>query len=536
MIHLMHKVPFLKEQQAIKRLALRSVIFCFILIEMMNIIYFYYDQERFITNQLHHNTLLTTKYFDQKIQTQIKVLNTIYTQIVTNKNVLNAFKSRDSLLLSEYASPYYQQLESIYTKASMHYVLPNNISFLRLHIQERVLDDVSHYRPIIKEVNAKQEAHYGFEAGRFGFFLRYTSPVWDGELYLGALELGISLYDTISEISHINQSDNIIAIHNQFLPPVRHDTMIDSDTSWLMTQGNYGLILPKNGTYDKWLPFIKLDTNESYKKVFFDDKHYLISYQTHLSNFENQTLGRIVTIMDITHFMETSKRSIIIFSLLSVLAMLIILKVLHGSFEQFIQQDNAIHARYEEARDKLRAIEHRLNPHFLVNALNVISELIYRNVHHAEESIVRLSKLLHSYIRSSETLLLHEELSLVEDYFHLQNLRFDHKNSFALHVNDTALLHTIVPKFSLQLLVENAFKHGKKTVDAIKIALKIYRYKDNLYLCAYNTGDGFVSLQKGFGLTNLELRLHELYPSAKLHYAHKRGLTRFVIIIPKDAV
>ena len=41
---------------------------------------------------------------------------------------------------------------------------------------------------------------------------------------------------------------------------------------------------------------------------------------------------------------------------------------------------------------KLKALENELNPHFLFNALNSVSELIYQDQKKAENAVIEISK------------------------------------------------------------------------------------------------------------------------------------------------
>lgn len=79
----------------------------------------------------------------------------------------------------------------------------------------------------------------------------------------------------------------------------------------------------------------------------------------------------------------------------------------------------------------------------------------------AEDYTVKLSEFLRYSVEShkNDVVTVAEELRFVDDYLALQKVRFD--NSFACNIAvPNEVLSALVPVFSLQTLVENAFKHN----------------------------------------------------------------------------
>ncbi|PUE65137.1 sensor histidine kinase [Arcobacter caeni] len=150
---------------------------------------------------------------------------------------------------------------------------------------------------------------------------------------------------------------------------------------------------------------------------------------------------------------------------------------------------------------KLRALENELNPHFLFNALNSISELIYQDQKKAEKAVIEISKFLRNAINKESLISLETELSMVKTYVNIENVRFDEK--IILNIEDFSEFKNIkIPKFSIQLLVENAIKHGflGKTLN---INIKILKDK----ILVQNDGKIATIVKFGTGLSNLQKRL-----------------------------
>ncbi|ASE55359.1 sensor histidine kinase [Stenotrophomonas maltophilia] len=109
-------------------------------------------------------------------------------------------------------------------------------------------------------------------------------------------------------------------------------------------------------------------------------------------------------------------------------------------------------------RDALRA---RLNPHFMFNALNNLRALILEDPERARDMVTHLSRTLRQALahNRSEQVTLAEELAVVDDYLAIEAVHFEQR----LQVNrqiDADALQAQLPAMALQLLVENAIKHG----------------------------------------------------------------------------
>ncbi|MGV8940399.1 MAG: sensor histidine kinase [Lysobacter sp.] len=115
-------------------------------------------------------------------------------------------------------------------------------------------------------------------------------------------------------------------------------------------------------------------------------------------------------------------------------------------------------ARTALERDALRA---RLNPHFVFNALNNLRALINEEPARAREMVTRLSNTLRHALEHSrdERVGLAEEIRVVEDYLAIEAVHYEERMRVEWQVAPAALSATL-PAMALQLLVENAIKHG----------------------------------------------------------------------------
>ena len=122
--------------------------------------------------------------------------------------------------------------------------------------------------------------------------------------------------------------------------------------------------------------------------------------------------------------------------------------------------------RLEDEKQKkdleYQMLQSQINPHFLYNTLNSIKWMAsIQGADGISEMTTALSRLLRSISKgTSLSVPIREELSLLSDYFTIQNYRYGGTITFAVQVDDDAIYDNLIIKFTLQPLVENAIFHG----------------------------------------------------------------------------
>ena len=132
----------------------------------------------------------------------------------------------------------------------------------------------------------------------------------------------------------------------------------------------------------------------------------------------------------------------------------------------------------DEARKKreyeLALIQEQVKPHFLYNTLDIIIMLIEMN--RAKEAS-RVTHKLANYYKNSlsgseEIVTIEREIQIITDYLDLQTMRYGDKFSYEIDVDENVFM-SLIPKMTLQPLVENAIYHGVKNKPASgKIVVK----------------------------------------------------------------
>ena len=172
-----------------------------------------------------------------------------------------------------------------------------------------------------------------------------------------------------------------------------------------------------------------------------------------------------------------------------------------------------LEARLLEAR--MAALEARLHPHFLFNALNTIASLIRTgDTRLAVRSVARLGDLMRSLLlEDGQEVPLAQELDFVERYLELEQARFGARLSTRIDA-DAAVLNALVPRLLLQPLVENALRHGiEPSPEPGRVEIRAARSGRMLELTVRDTGDGHGNGAPStcIGLANTRARLLQLY-------------------------
>jgi LytS/YehU family sensor histidine kinase len=165
---------------------------------------------------------------------------------------------------------------------------------------------------------------------------------------------------------------------------------------------------------------------------------------------------------------------------------------------------------------QLQALKTQLNPHFLFNTLNAISELVYENAEEAEQTISKLSELLRLSLKTEQAqeIALCDELEFLRMYVEIQQTLLQERLKVEWRIAPETTF-ACVPNMILQPLVENSIRHGiapRRKGGMIKI--ETARQNGNLILSIEDDGLGVKDETKssgGIGLQNTRTRLRHLY-------------------------
>jgi sensor histidine kinase YesM len=188
--------------------------------------------------------------------------------------------------------------------------------------------------------------------------------------------------------------------------------------------------------------------------------------------------------------------------------------------ELFSTQKTSLDALENRMKSQMRELQAKITPHFLFNALNSIAALASQNAGEVERAIAMLSTFYRQTQSFSQrkTVMLSEEMDLVNTYVSLQKIRFgnrlEYRGDLAANLFDFPL-----PALIIQPLVENAIKHGisPKTEGGV-ITVSAETIDNEVCITVRDNGVGWSDKlsTSGHGLENIMDRL-------KLTYGNNHG-------------
>lgn len=230
--------------------------------------------------------------------------------------------------------------------------------------------------------------------------------------------------------------------------------------------------------------------------------------------------------MPLRYLMELPKGAIIY---VVILAFVVLLDRYRASRERELR---VAHLEAGLARAQLQNLSAQLQPHFLFNALNTISSVMYDDVERADRMVTSLSELLRASLRASrdQQIALVEELEVLDRYLELMRARFGDRLRVEVDVEE-GIGAARVPAMILQPLVENALRHGAPPPPhPAEVGVRAWRMGDRLNVEVRDNGPGLrggPAVGEGVGLSNTADRLRALHGDAQsleFHEAPGGGL------------
>ena len=184
---------------------------------------------------------------------------------------------------------------------------------------------------------------------------------------------------------------------------------------------------------------------------------------------------------------------------------------------------------------QLSALQSQIQPHFLINtiysfiALNQIGETKKLN-----NGFFSLAHLLRYVLKKKNITTIGEELSFLEDYLKLQQLRFGDRLSYEITCPDE-YRSIQIPRLILQPLVENAVIHGIEPCEhPCFCRILIQERNSNLYILIEDNGVGFdkdeieniLTRNKDGSLTNHDGTVGLPFVKARLHISYPQAVFR----------
>lgn len=156
--------------------------------------------------------------------------------------------------------------------------------------------------------------------------------------------------------------------------------------------------------------------------------------------------------------------------------------------------------REAEVKKKLefKVLQNQINPHFLYNTLNSIKWMA--TLQHADtirDMTAALGRLLQNISKGTDSKIpIYEEMSLLDDYILIQDIRYSGKIQVEYHIGNSEVTQAYIVKFLLQPIVENAIFHGVEPKDAGgRIDIYLERVENDIRISIVDDGIGMTEEQ-----------------------------------------
>ncbi|WP_431158131.1 sensor histidine kinase [Winogradskyella poriferorum] len=202
---------------------------------------------------------------------------------------------------------------------------------------------------------------------------------------------------------------------------------------------------------------------------------------------------------------------------------------------------------------QLKTVKNQVDPHFVFNAINTISEMtLTDNKLEADNFISKFSNFMRQTLKQSDKIstTLKQELSYTENFIKLQQIRLKNKFDYDIQIDSSVDVNMQVPKHILYTYVENAIKHGlaltidgmlkiaaDKTKEFVELTIEDngvgIRYADEPK--SHSTGSGLKIMDKIYGLYTkfYKQRIEHQLLELKNKNGTKSGVRIVIHIYPK---
>lgn len=181
------------------------------------------------------------------------------------------------------------------------------------------------------------------------------------------------------------------------------------------------------------------------------------------------------------------------------------------------QNQNLAKKENEAAELRISLLMSQIAPHFIYNALTTIQRLCVKDPETAQKTITDFSTYLRGNLDSleqKEPISFEKELEHVTSYLNIEKKRFGERVRIQYDIQET---HFLIPALTLQLIVENAVKHGIcRKEEGGTVTISTERKQKNIYVIVQDDGVGFdlKAVKKDgrshVGIQNVRARLHTM--------------------------
>lgn len=157
---------------------------------------------------------------------------------------------------------------------------------------------------------------------------------------------------------------------------------------------------------------------------------------------------------------------------------------------------NVYEQQLETQKAQLRNLQMQIKPHFLINTLNMVYNLIETSHLASARQLIQYSVDFFRYMVKidADMVPLNEEIDHVKAYLGIQSLRYE--GQFCYHIEVDPMIHdTLIPPVIVQTFVENSMKYALATADVLHIDITVTSFEKDFFpyarIVVRDNGSGF---------------------------------------------
>ncbi len=163
-----------------------------------------------LNDRMEHQKTIIYNDSQSVVENQYKIIisilrnlsNNTYNTLINKNNVKELFAKRDREGLYKLLENDYKNLKS-FGFTQVHFHLPDNRSFLRMHQPKYFGDDLTNARYSVNYVNKNKKKIEGIEAGKVVPGYRFVYPLFFNDQYLGSVELSFGIHKIVTEMENV---------------------------------------------------------------------------------------------------------------------------------------------------------------------------------------------------------------------------------------------------------------------------------------------------------------------------------------------
>lgn len=162
-------------------------------------------------------------------------------------------------------------------------------------------------------------------------------------------------------------------------------------------------------------------------------------------------------------------------------------EIVNSTFNQMMDtvqnlKINVYEEQIKVQKSQLRNLQLQINPHFLINSLNMVNNLIQNEDSATAKKLILYSVDYFRYMAKADNdfVPLYEEINHITDYLEIQKIRYKDKFAYSIKVNKL-IEDMLIPPMLIQNFVENSIKYAIDMNKVIHLSVKVEYFEVDYY-------------------------------------------------------